>query len=271
MNGSNKHTKNWKEILKVAITIMDKYDTGVTLRQLFYRLVSIELIENTRSMYTSLSKKTATARREGWFPSFIDKTRQIESYQTFDSPGQAKKWLSRVYRRDRTEGQKYHIYLGVEKAGIVEQLKSWFGDYGISVIALKGYSSQTYVDDVTQDIKADGRPAILIYAGDFDPSGEDILRDFKKRCPVFDQVIPIALTQDQVIQYQLPEMMGKSTDKRAKGFIEKYGKLVQVELDALEPSVLKELYRNTLFGLFDMSTYYDSCDKEDKDIKELIA
>ena len=111
MNGSNKHTKDWNLILDTAIEIMEKYDTGVTLRQLFYRLVSIGIIENTKSMYTSLSNRTAIARREGWFPSFIDKTRQIETRLSFENVKQAKEWLADAYRRDRTEGQQYKLYI----------------------------------------------------------------------------------------------------------------------------------------------------------------
>jgi hypothetical protein len=35
----------------------------------------------------------------------------------------------------------------------------------------------TYFDDVSDMLDRDDRPTVLIYAGDFDPSGEDILRD----------------------------------------------------------------------------------------------
>lgn len=83
------------------------------------------------------------------------------------------------------------------------QLQSWFWDYEIPILALGGYSSQTYIDDIADDITADRRESILIYAGDFDPSGMDILRDFDSRCN-FDRVIRIALNKDQVEQYNRP-------------------------------------------------------------------
>ena len=44
--------------------------TLMTLRQCFYILVSEGLIPNADSSYKSLSRLTAEARREGWFPSF---------------------------------------------------------------------------------------------------------------------------------------------------------------------------------------------------------
>ncbi len=259
----------WKPILQTAAEIVLSYDTGVTLRQLFYRLVSEELIPNNKSAYKLLSRNTAEARRNGGFPALIDKERKIEVIRSFGCPGEAREWLWKTYRRDRTEGQEYKIYLGVEKAGIVEQLKAWFWDYGISIIALRGYSSQTFIDDISKDIVEDGRPAVLIYAGDFDPSGEDIKRDLEERCPSFGEIYQIALTEEQVIIYDLPEMMGKEADSRARQFVEKYGKLVQVELDALEPTVLRRLYGETLVKFMDLSIFEDSKAQEKVDVEEL--
>jgi hypothetical protein len=57
---------------------MSGYATGVTLRQLYYRLVAAQLIPNTQNAYTSLSRNTARARREGRFPRLIDLGRQVD-------------------------------------------------------------------------------------------------------------------------------------------------------------------------------------------------
>ena len=73
---------NWTPILETAAEIVRQYETLVTLRQLFYRLVVLELIRNTRSHYKGLSARTATARREGWFPALEDHTRSIHRLYT---------------------------------------------------------------------------------------------------------------------------------------------------------------------------------------------
>jgi len=246
---------DWPTILASAVTIVHGYDTGVTLRQLFYRLVAAEILPNTSVAYSTLSHVTARARRTRTFPALIDRTRDVHRYTSFPGPEDATDWLCRIYRRDRTEGQEVSIYLGVEKAGIVEQLKSWFGEYGIPILALGGYSSQTYIDQVIEDVKQQGRPAVLIYAGDFDPSGEDIDRDFRARADVFDEVVRVALNADQVRRYKLPEQMGKATDSRARGFVERHGRLVQVELDALPPDVLRDLFQKAVDLHWDSSEY----------------
>jgi hypothetical protein len=120
----------------------------VTLRHLFYRLVSAQVIPNSHVAYKRLSALTAEARRDGTFPALIDRGRAIDEYQWFTGTGDALTWLSRIYRLDRTRDQDVSLYLGVEKAGMVVQLQSWFGDLGVPVLALGGYSSQTYTDDV---------------------------------------------------------------------------------------------------------------------------
>jgi len=263
--------RDWTAILDRSAAIVRSYDTGVTLRQLFYRLVADGTLPNNRSAYTSLSSYTAEARRSDGFPPLIDRTRRIHRDLTFDDLEDARDWLESVYRLDRTIGQPYSIYLGVEKDGIVEQLSAWFGHLGVGILALGGYSSQTYVDEVARDVRYHRRPAVLLYAGDFDPSGMDIDRDFTERTGCFTEVIRVALDAEQVEAYNLPPQMGKKKDTRAAAFVAKHGALVQVELDALPPDQLRALYQDALTPYWDPDAYSRVCFLEDAERAELEA
>ena len=263
------HRPDWPALLEQAAAIVRGYDTLVTLRQLFYRLVAAVLLPNTTNAYKSLSRYTAEARRAGTFPALMDRGRTIHRYQTFSSATEARRWLQGIYRRDRTEGQTVSLYLGVEKAGIVEQLREWFGDLGVPVLALGGYGSQTYVDDVIADVAGMHRPAVLLYAGDHDPSGEDIDRDFTARTDCWDEVRRVALTAAQVTQYALPPQPGKDTDSRAAGFIARHGRLVQVELDALPPDVLRTLYANAIADFWNNDAYDAALEREARERRTL--
>jgi hypothetical protein len=260
---------NWPELLTEAATIVESYDTSVTLRQLFYRLVSIAVLPNTTNAYKSLSRYTARARREGSFPALMDRTREIHRYQSFSGPDDARAWIARIYRRDRTEGQPFSLYLGVEKSGIVEQLQEWFGDLGIPVLALAGYGSQSYVDIVAADVLASERPAVLLYAGDHDPSGEDIDRDFVARTGCWDDVRRVALSAEQVDVYGLPPQPGKPADSRAAQFVARHGALVQVELDALPPETLRQLYSDAIADYWDDAAHSAAVDQEREDLAKL--
>lgn len=253
----------WGDVLEQAAEIVAGYSTGVTLRQLHYRLVPAELIPNTLTAYKTLSARTAEARRDGWFPALMDRTRKIHRPAFHDDPLSAIEWLAQTYRRDRTEGQEVALYLGVEKNGLLAQLESWFSDLGIPILALGGYSSQTYCEDVIRDVHTDGREAVLIYGGDFDPSGMDIQRDFEERTEFcFAEVERIALTAEQVRDHNLPPQVGKVTDSRAGRFVAEFGELVQVELDALPPDVLRGLYQDAIERYWDRSTYEAVIERE---------
>lgn len=261
----------WQSVLVRAAEIVRQYDTGVTLRQLYYRLVSEGLIPNKLTTYNTLSARSAQARREGWFPDLVDRGRTINRYQTFRDTAHARRWLSQIYRLDRTIGQDYLVYVAVEKNGLLNLLRNWFGDLGVPVIALGGYSSQTFCDDVREDVEGDGRPAILIYAGDFDPSGEDILRDFMDRTDCWHETDRIALNREQIDTYNLPPMPGKVGDSRSGKFIERHGELMQVELDALPPDVLRSLYTDAIASWWDADAYEAIMDQEEEDTASLVA
>lgn len=260
----------WQAVLHRAAEIVLSYGASVTLRQLFYRLVVEALLPNTRSYYQRLSEYTARGRRDGTFPHLLDRTNGIARPRAFNDAADALRWVRYVYRNDRTAGQPWTVYLGVEKAGMSAQLDAWFTDpFGIPHVALGGYASQTLCDAVRDDIEAQDRPAVLLYAGDHDPSGEDIDRDFESRVGVFGKVERVALNADQLVTFGIPRneldpvVTAKlGDDPRAARFRQRHGYLDQYELDALPPNLLRDLYRNALAQYWDPDAYQDALDHE---------
>jgi hypothetical protein len=149
----------------------------------------------------------------------------------------------------------WSIYLGVEKAGIIEQLGLWFGrDRGIPILPLGGYHSVPFERQIAAYQAGTSRPAVLLYAGDLDASGEDIERNFLVYVH-FDDIRRVGLTQEQAIEHGLPRGPGKRTDTRSRGFVEKYGDLFQIELDALPPDVLRDLFADALADYWDDAAF----------------
>jgi hypothetical protein len=266
------HRIRWGHVLDAARAIVESYDTPVTLRQLYYRLVASQLIPNVATAYKRLSALTAEARRDEVdpFPDLIDRGRSVFEYRTFDAPRDALDYTARIYRRDRTEGQDVSLYLGVEKAGIVNQLDAWFGDLGVPVLALGGYASQSFADDVRYHVERQDRPGVLLYAGDHDPSGWDIPRDFIERTGCFRAVHRVALTPELIDAHDLPENVGKEDDSRAKAFVARFGRLVQVELDALPPDVLRGLFADAIEEYWDTSAFEAVLEREAAE-REVLA
>ena len=172
----------WAPVVDRAAEVVASYNTPVTLRQVFYRLVAAEVIPNTVSAYKTLSARTARARRDGWFPALADNTRTIERSGGWDGPADALASLADQYRRPRDEDQDYQIWVLVEKRTLVAQLQAWFDRYGIAIVALGGYESETLDRLIRSEVESDGRPAVGLYGGDMDPTGEDIERNLTAHC-----------------------------------------------------------------------------------------
>jgi hypothetical protein len=246
--------KAWAPIVERAAAIVGEYDSAVTLRQIHYRLVAEAEATgsgyaNTENDYKNLSRLTAAARREGTFPPLLDSTRGIEQTTTFEGPRDALAALAEWYRRDLLATQDVLPIVVVEKATLTAQAVEWFGELCVPVVALRGYASETLERIVLELVEADRREVVLLYGGDFDPTGEDIPRAFEENTDL--ELRRVALTPEQVEDYGLPPAPGKASDSRAAGFLARHGRLVQVELEALDPADLRRLFEDELDELLD--------------------
>ena len=238
---------DWKVIVPEAARIANSYNTAVTLRQLHYRLVASGAggYVNTTNCYKYLSSKTAEARRDGSFPALSDRTRGTERPLWFADPTDAINYLKDIYRLDRTEDQSVQTWVLYEKATLGAQIESWTGEYGIPTAALRGYSSESLEREIFSFMTDNGRPIVVFYVGDLDPEGEDIERNFMDQAQrmgiTFKHWERLTVLPSQIAQYGLVENPGKEESSRAAGFKAKYGRLFQIETEAIDPAVLERL------------------------------
>ncbi|MET1011990.1 MAG: hypothetical protein ABWY83_06390 [Actinomycetota bacterium] len=277
-------TTRWEPIVRRAAEIVRSYDTGVTLRQLFYRLVAEGTIPNTPSAYKSLSRKTSDARHDGTFPRLIDRTRYVHRPVHYDGPGDALRVIADGYRRDRTEGQGIGIYVGCEKDALSALLETWLDPSGIPVLVFKGWSSTSYIQDIADVLDDEGRKTVLLYLGDLDPAGEGIEAKIEELVG-FDEVSRVALTVDQARGLNLPENVGilcarpEPTTRCCKlhhtpgriPFIETYGRLFQIEVDALPPNVLQSMVLDAVESVMELSRYEDVLAREEVERESLSS
>lgn len=243
---------HWPPIIERAAEIVEASALPMTLRQVHYLLVSENLIPNTPSAYQRLSRLSAQARRAGSFPRLVDLGRKVERPPSWDGPADALAFLARHYRRDRTDGQRFRVYLGVEKQTLLGLMGAWFGQpLGIPVIPVRGWSSQTLVDDVADEVAAeiadesadDPRKTILLYVGDLDPAGLYIPEDFVRRADCFDHVERVALLWGDVDGLAESIQPAKPKDANLPRFraeaAAKGRPPVQVEIEAMPPDQLR--------------------------------
>ena len=100
-----------------------------------------------------------------------------------------------------------------------------------------------------------GKFPIIIYFGDYDPSGEDIPRALEENIKLLGcesiEVRRICLNYQQVIDWKLPPAPAKITDSRTKN----WDGIGQVELDAVKPEKLISLLNGAIADIFDTDLY----------------
>jgi hypothetical protein len=87
---------------------------------------------------------------------------------------------------------------------------------------------------------------------------------------IFDDVERVALTAEQVDDYDLPVAMGKTGDPRSAAFELRHGRLVQVELEALPPDEIARLVEAAIAPHWDRSQADDVLAQERAD-REWLA
>jgi hypothetical protein len=287
--------KNQKELLMQIINIVDNYlsqEITLTNRQLYYQLVSRDIIPNADEIYKRICTFLTDARYGGLidWEAIEDRGRVPTKSSEWKDIKSLIKSATYSYRLPRWQDQEYYVELYCEKQAMESVLKPVAQKYHVYFGVNKGYSSASTMYDLAQRIKEkinEGKRAIILYLGDHDPSGLDMVRDIHKRIcefltsgdevidivgdeednPYF-RIIPLALNMQQIKRYNPPPNPAKITDPRAKWYIGEYGNK-SWELDALEPKVLIKIAENGIKEFCDIDKYNHWIEKEDEEKKAL--
>jgi len=259
---------NWQDVIIPKVKdIIGSYSYRPTLRQVFYRLVAALFIPNTEVTYKSLSRATVLAREQAIIDPlcFDDRVRTSSGGDYgFDSPeGFIEAQLDELrqspgtYTRYMWETQEALPIIWLEKDALFTPVNTIAERYRIKTYAARGYSSFTAVYEAAQEI--DGyKPVRVLQLTDFDPSGEDMVRDLQTRLQRYGaedfEIEKIALTHDQVANLGLPPMPAKTSDPRYDRFAASYGDNA-VELDALPPDQLETILTAAIESLIDSTAW----------------
>lgn len=105
-----------------------------------------------------------------------------------DGPKEAIEILIDQYRIDRQDDQDTQVEVWTEKDAISGILKRVTSEYHIRLVVNKGYSSSSAMHAAYlrfADIINSGRKVKILYFGDHDPSGLDMIRDIRERILFF--------------------------------------------------------------------------------------
>jgi hypothetical protein len=257
--------------------IIDDYQSQglrLTLRQLYYQLVTKNIILNLERSYKNLSTLVTDARMAGLmdWDAIEDRVRQPRVPQEFKDLKELVEAALHAYRLPRWEGQEHYVELWVEKDALAGVLAPIARRKHVTMMVNRGYSSASAMyESAKRFIENADKTCVLLYLGDHDPSGEDMVRDVQDRLRTFEGelvVRKIALTMDQVKKYAPPPNPAKVSDPRAAAYIEEHG-THSWEVDALPPNVLTRIIVTELGALVDETLMDEIIEREEEDKEEL--
>lgn len=253
------------ELIERCNTIIADYTAQgfvLTLRQLYYQLVSRDVIPNKQTEYKRLGSIVNDARLAGlidWL-AIEDRTRDLRSLNHWDEPSEIVQACADQFRVDLWEGQPYRPEVWIEKDALIGVIEGVSNELDVPHFSCRGYTSQSEMWVAAQRLKKyarAGQKPIIFHLGDHDPSGKDMTRDITDRLRLFMGGIPVkrlALNMDQVEQYEPPPNPAKTTDSRYAAYIADFGE-ESWELDALEPTVIAALIRTAIEALIDKGVW----------------
>jgi hypothetical protein len=240
--------------IREAILRVLAQDNPMTVRQVFYRLVSSGVIQKTEGEYKATVVRLLTAmRREGDIPFgwIADNTRWMRKPRTWSGLQEALRRTAELYRRSVWDSQGDCVEVWLEKdalAGVVYEVTA---EWDVPLMVTRGYPSLSFLYEAAEAIEAYEKPVYLYYIGDYDPSGLDISRavyeGIQEFAPYADLHFErLAVTPEQIRDWNLPTRPTKVSDSRSRLF---QGE--SVEVDAIPPSRLRELVKRCILGHVD--------------------
>jgi hypothetical protein len=221
----------------------------MTVRQLYYRAVSVGVVEKTEAAYKStVCRLLGLMRRERIIPFdwIADNTRWMRKPRTYDSLESVLELTARTYRRAMWDEQPVYVEIWLEKDALAGVLMKETEKWDVPLMVTRGYPSLSYLHTAAEYITTLEKPAYLYYFGDYDPSGVDITRAVEKGIREFapDAEIyfrRVAVTPEQIRHFGLLTRPTKRTDSRSKNFGGE-----SVEVDAIEPATLRRMVRDCI-------------------------
>jgi len=238
-----RRTKADIEALHDAIYTVCLADHPLSVRGVFYRVLSAGAVEKTEKGYAAVQREVLKLRRAGTLPYewIADGTRWHVKSPSWSGLDEAMHDFAVSYRRALWHDQAVYVEFWSEKEAISAIVNPITDSYDVPLMIARGFSSETFLYSTAKTIAAVGKPTMVYQLGDHDPSGvaawqhvQRRLREFAPEAEI--EFERIAVTEDQIMELSLPTRPTKASDSRAKNF-----RGNSVEVDTIPTSILRNL------------------------------
>jgi hypothetical protein len=215
----------------------------MTVRQVFYQATVHGLVEKAESGYAKVQTDLTLMRRAGELPYqwLADNTRWQRKPRTFNGIENALKATAEFYRKALWADADCYCEVWLEKDALAGVVFPITAAYDVPLMVARGYASLSFLYSAAEAINQLPVPTFIYHLGDHDPSGvnagekiEETLRELAPDAEIYFE--RIAVTEDQIADWDLPTRPTKASDTRSRNF-----GAISVELDAIEPNQLRAI------------------------------
>ena len=262
-------TKAWLNRLKERMERIAFAFNPLSVRNLFYQLTGDDgtgvFIDKTEPQYKRvirLKKQLCKARIIPW-NFFADSSRVAYANDGFEGLHDTDfvDRCANFYRRNYWSTTDTYPQLWVESRSLTPTLAGTARELGVSLYPSGGMPSDTFVNEACVEAIITGQEEMfVVFVGDYDPSGYQIAEsleamltehlgyaaeDYNTEAPelTFHRV---AITEQQIIDYDLPTKPVKATQSRKK-----YDIPETVEAEAMRPDVLRQIVTDAFEPMID--------------------
>jgi hypothetical protein len=294
------------DIIRKSKSVMAEYGQygPMTVRQIFYRLVGEHGYDKTELAYKRLAEYLVRARRAQMisFGSIRDDGGKHSGgsygYSSVDAFLEDLAEYSTSFHRDPTDGQPHHIIVYCEAEGMVPMLGQMVQPWAVQVTGTGGFSSVTVTHQIALDVVSRNKPTIFLHVGDYDPSGESI---YESTCQDIGKFVAerlgaryntytgetvevdgvrfdygvegsffvprrVALTADQVEEYNLDSSPPKASDSRSAS----WDGLAATQAESMSPADLDTVIKAAVKEWIDEDRY-EVVQREQEEARELVG
>ena len=214
----------------------------MTIRQLYYQMVSRNIIPFHNSEYDKLITLISNGRNAGLidWDHIVDRSRDSYQVPLFDSVSDALQQAADNYHIDLWEDMPTMPVIWYEKAGLAQIIGKVAAKYNLEHMSTRGESSLTWLHRVSQQ-----QDVTILYLGDHDGHGVQISDGMSDKVKLYSdgavtfKRIGISLDQGEAID--APKIPLKDVNNLSFDYRQRFGCDYGYEIDALNPRQLSQL------------------------------
>ena len=225
----------------------------MSIRHIFYRMVTQNLVEKSDKGYQQLQKATVDMRDGGALPyAWIEDSSRHAYWNTgYAGVGEYAEAAASLYRRDYWDSTDTLVEVWCESRSLAGVLGQVCREYVVPLFPSSGFSSLSFTYQAATHIRDSGRAnAVILYVGDYDQAGvlidkaiESRLRNFLASWDGELTFYRLAVNDDQIDSMGLPTRPPKASDTRSKEVTR------AVEAEAIPAPAMRDIVSSALQGL----------------------